>query len=281
MMQRAMLPAAAVLCAAAVWAQTAGADSAWKKTAIVNVNFTQAKFDNWAPGGEDSWSWQSDLLPKFVYEAPSLQWASSGKFSFGQAQVGDAGSRKSADEIRLESLLTLKKGTWVNPYAAVTALTQFAPGYRYAGDDRRRVSGFLDPGYFTESAGVGYQPNPHFRTRIGAAFKESVARSHPAPYTDDPKTSRIEKFKAEPGAEWAADADLKLADNILFTSKLETFSNFKGLNAVDVNWDNLFSSKISRLISVSLNVRVTYDRDVSKRRQIKQVLAAGLSYALF
>jgi hypothetical protein len=276
-----MLLAIVVLSAAAAHAQTAGADTSWKNTAVLNVNFTQAQFDNWAPGGEDSWSWQSDLLPKFVFENTSLQWVNTGKFSFGQAKVGDAGSRKSADEIRLESVLTRKIGTWVNPYAAVTGLTQFAPGYAYDGDVKTEVSGFLDPGYFTQSAGLGIQPNPHLRTRVGAALKESVTRNHPAPYADDPKTSKVEKIRAEPGAEWVTDTDWKLHDNILLTSKLETFANFKGLNAVDVNWDNVFSSKITKLISVSFNVRVTYDRDVSRKRQIKQVLAAGLSYSLF
>jgi cytochrome c oxidase assembly protein Cox11 len=49
---------------------------------------------------------------------------------------------------------------------------------------------------------------------------------------------------------------------------------------VDVNWDNMFSSKISNLLSVSLNVRMFYDKDISSKRQLKQVLALGLSYAL-
>jgi hypothetical protein len=274
-----MLLAIVLLAASSASAQTAVADTSWKNTAVLNVNFTQAQFDNWAPGGEDSWSWQSDLLPKCVFENASLQWVNAGKFSFGQAKVGDMGSRKSADEIRLESVLTRKIGTWVNPYAAVTALTQFAPGYFYDGDSKTEVSGFLDPGYFTQSAGLGIQPDPHLKTRIGAALKETVTRNHPAPYADDPKTLKIEKIKAEPGAEWVTDTDWKLHENILFTSKLETFSNFKGLNAVDVNWDNMFSSKITKLISVSFNVRVTYDRDVSRKRQVKQVLGAGLSYS--
>jgi hypothetical protein len=270
-----------LLAASSASAQTAVADTSWKNTAVLNVNFTQAQFDNWAPGGEDSWSWQSDLLPKSLYESSSVQWTNTGKFSFGQARIGDMGSRKSADEIRLESVLTWKIGAWVNPYAAVTGLTQFAPGYFYDGDSKTEVSGFLDPGYFTESAGLGIQPDPHLKTRIGAALKETVTRNHPAPYADDPKTEKIEKIKAEPGAEWVTDAEWKLHDNILFTSKLETFANFNGLNAVDVNWDNMFSSKITKLISVSFNVRVTYDRDVSRKRQIKQVLGAGLSYSLF
>jgi hypothetical protein len=261
-------------------AQDSTGHSWWKNTAVANLNFTQSHFDNWTQGGTDSWSWQSDLLPKFVFEDSTFQWANTGKFFFGQAKVGDAQSRKSADEIRLESLLTYKIGTWVNPYAAVTGLTQFANGYDYGTDPKTEVSGFLDPGYFTQSVGLGMQPDAWIKTRVGAACKETVTRRHPKPYADDPKTSKVEKIKVEPGAEWVTDLNLKLHANILFTSKLETFSNFKGLKSVDVNWDNQFSSKITKLISVSFNVRIFYDRDISAKRQLAQVLAVGFSYSL-
>ena len=279
-MKKTILFLCAFLSAVSAQTQNAGSHSEWKSTAVVNINFTQNHFDNWTQGGANSWSWQSDFLPKFVYEDSAFQWANTGKFSFGQAKVADAQSRKSADEIRLESLLTYKIGTWVNPYAAVTGLTQFTGGYNYSTAPKTEVSGFLDPGYFTQSAGLGFQPNPRVRIRIGAACKETVTRNHPAPYADDPKTSKVEKVKVEPGAEWVTDAELKLHDNILFTSKLEAFSNFKGFNSIDVNWDNMFSSKISKLLSVSFNVRIFYDRDISAKRQIKQVLAVGLSYVL-
>jgi hypothetical protein len=270
----------AVLAVFSAQAQNPEGPSRWKNSVVGNVNFTQNHFDNWTQGGTDSWSWQSDLLPKFVYEDSTFQWTSSGKFSFGQAKVGDAQSRKSADEIRMESVLTYKIRTWVNPYAAVIVLTQFAKGFQYGQDTKTEVSGFLDPGYFTQSAGVGFQPSPHLRTRMGAALKETVTRNHPNPYADDPKTAKLEKIKVEPGAEWVTDVDLKLHENILFTSKLETFSNFKGFDSVDVNWDNMFSSKISKLLSVSFNVRVFYDRDISAKRQLKQTLALGLSFVL-
>ncbi len=274
------LTCCAVLSCIHLAAQDKASAPRWKNTVVGNLNFTQNHFDNWTQGGADSWSWQSDLLPKFVFEDTTIQWSNTGKISYGQSKVGDAQSRKSADEIRAESVLTYKVGTWINPYAAVTGLTQIAKGYDYGTDPRTEVTGFLDPGYFTESVGLGFQPDPHVKTRIGAACKETVTRNHPAPYADDPKTLKIEKIKVEPGAEWVTDLELKLHENILFTSKMEMFSNLKGLKAVDVNWDNMFTSKISKLLSVSLNVRVFYDRDVSFKRQIKQVLAVGLSYSL-
>jgi hypothetical protein len=261
-------------------AQDKAAPARWKNTVVGNLNFTQNRFDNWTQGGSDSWSWQSDLLPKFVREDTAFQWSNTGKISYGQSKVGDARSRKSADEIRAESVLTYKAGKRLHPYAAVTGLTQIAKGYDYGTEPATEVTGFMDPGYFTESLGLSFQPVPAVKTRIGAACKETFTRNHPKPYADDPGTLKIEKIKIEPGAEWVTDLELKLHENILFTSKLEMFSNMKSMEAVDVNWDNMFTSKISKWLSVSLNVRVFYDRDISFKRQIKQVLAVGLSYSL-
>jgi hypothetical protein len=272
------------LCFAA-WAPFAGAQdstaqAAWKNSMVGNLNFTQNHFDNWSQGGSDAWSWQADLLPKFVYEGPRLQWTNTGKVSYGRSKVADFGARKAADELRLESVLTVKLGVFVNPYVSFTGITQMDRGFDYGKEPAVEVAGFLDPGYFTEGAGVGIQPDPRIKTRLGAALKQTVTRNHPVPYADDPETAEEEKVKFEPGAVSVTDFELKLHSNILLTSKVELFTNFKGWKAVDVNWDTMFSSKISKLVSVSLNVRVFYDRDISVRRQLKQVLAVGISTVL-
>jgi hypothetical protein len=103
----------------------------WKKEMVGNLNFTQNKFDNWSQGGEDSWSWQLDINAKFENDQEKFNWSNTGKFSFGQSQIGDADSRKSADEIKLESVYTYKFGTEINPYVAVTGRTQISQRYKY------------------------------------------------------------------------------------------------------------------------------------------------------
>jgi hypothetical protein len=85
----------------------------------------------------------------------------------------------------------------------------------------------------------------------------------------------------EAGAESVTDVALKLSDNLLFNSKLELFSNIKGIDEIDINWDNLFSVKVSEFINVGLNIRLFYDKDISSKRQLKQTMAVGFSYTLF
>ncbi|NOZ07470.1 MAG: hypothetical protein GXO91_01180 [FCB group bacterium] len=77
------------------------------------------------------------------------------------------------------------------------------------------------------------------------------------------------------------DISLTVLDNILMTSKLELFSNLKKLDQTDVTWDNLFTASVSKYITVSFNIKIFYDRDISRIRQLQQTLAVGLTYNLF
>jgi len=246
----------------------------WKNEAVGVLNFTQNQFDNWAKGGENAWSWQMDINAKFVNDQEKYNWATSGKLSYGKTKVGDAGAKKAADEIKLESVYTYKMGSFANPYIAATGMTQFTDGYAYTDTSKMVISSFMDPGYFTQSLGLGIDVNKNVKTRIGAALKETVTDKFSDSYADG------ESMRLEYGAESVTDAKLQVSENILYTSKLALFSNLIGLDEIDVDWDNVFSAKVSDYITVSFNFKLFYDKDVSAKRQLKETLAVGISYTL-
>ena len=249
----------------------------WKNQGIANLNFTQNTFDNWSQGAEDSWSWQLDINAKFENNQEKYNWTNTLKISYGKAKVGDASSKKAADELKFESAYIRKMTPLINPYVAGTALTQFTDGYDYNKDPKVKVSGFLDPGYFTQGIGIAISPNEQFKTRIGAAIKETITSSDTAAiiFADG------EDMRVEYGAESITDINYKFNEILLFTSKLELFSNLNRIDEIDVSWDNLFSAKVSKYITASLNIKLFYDKDIFKKRQLKQTLAVGLSYTLF
>jgi hypothetical protein len=252
----------------------------WQKEMVGGINLTQTSFDNWQQGGENSFAWQVYLNFKFINDLEKTTWANSGKFSYGSTKTGDQGSRKSVDEIKLESVYTYKLSKYLNPFVAATGETQFAPGYEYSNDSEVKISKFMDPGYFRESAGFGYKPNDIVQTRLGLALKQTITSDFPVPYADDPETTpKIEKTKNEVGAESVTDVSWKIAENTLYTSKLELFSTLSALNETDVNWDNVFTTKVSKYVNVNLNFKLFYDRDISKKRQIKQAIALGVTYS--
>ncbi len=62
-------------------------------------------------------------------------------------------------------------------------------------------------------------------------------------------------------------------------SKLELFSAFDDLDAVDLNCDVLLTAKLNKYVVVSLNMLFNYDKDVLRKLQFKEVTSVGLSYS--
>jgi hypothetical protein len=251
----------------------------WQREMIGGFNLTQSSFDNWVQGGENQLTWQVYLNFKFVNDQATTNWANSGKLSYGTTKVAKEQAKKSIDDIKLESVYTYKLGVLINPYVAATGETQFAPGYNYSTQPRTEISAFMDPGFFQESAGVGIKPNEIVQTSLGVALKQTITSNHPDPYADNPKTTKIEKFKNEVGAESVTNVKWKVSENSLFTSNLSLFSDLKAFNTIDVNWDNLLATKISKYFVFNFNFDLFYDRDFSKSRQLKEVIALGVTYS--
>jgi hypothetical protein len=254
------------------------APTGWKPNAVGQFNLTQNAFSNWTQGGQNMFSYQVNLLAGADYSSPDLIWTNTGKFVYGATQIKEEAFRKSADEIRLESVLTYQLPTVVKPYAALRAESQFATGYKYDGDTVTAVSNFMDPGYFTESVGVGYALDQAFKTRFGFAVKEAVTRDYNV-YSDDPTTPEIEKLKVEPGVEWVTDAKLKLNQIVIYDAQLNVFSNCKAVDQIVVRWDNLLTAAVDKYVNVNFNFILYYDKTSSTQRQISETLSVGLTYS--
>ncbi|MBN2410611.1 DUF3078 domain-containing protein [candidate division KSB1 bacterium] len=253
----------------------------WQKEMIVGINLTQTSFDNYVQGGENSMAWQLNYSYKFVNDQEKTNWANSGKLNYGMIKIGNGETKKSIDEIKLETVYTYKLGINIDPYVAGTGETQFAPGYDYGQNPKLQVSDFMDPLYLRESAGFGYKPREEIKTRLGFSMKQTLTNDYPAPFADDPKTTIIEKKKYEYGIESVTDLDVNITENSNLKSKLELFSNLKAFDQIDVNWDTMLTAKVSEYVNLNFNVKVLYDKDISKKRQLKQALAVGISYNFF
>ena len=251
----------------------------WKNQLVGTLNISQTSLDNWVQGGENTFAWQLDVLGHFENDREPFNWTSTTKLSYGMSRIGEAEARKSVDEIRFESVYRRKLGWFVDPYGAFRLETQLTKGYTYSNDTQTAVSDFWDPAYLVESVGFGFQPASFVKSRIGAALKQTLTRNFSALYSDDPNTPEIEKVRSEVGVESVSDISKKFAENMLYTAKLQLFSNLKGIREVDVRWDNLVTAKLTKIVNVTLDFRLFYDRDVSKKRQIRQALLIGLSYS--
>jgi hypothetical protein len=256
------------------------ADTSWKHKIIINANITQVSFTDWAQGGENALAYALFLEGKSAYAEGVIDWVNSYKFGYGQAKLGSLGIRKTDDKIDLESVLTYKIGTYINPFASASLKTQFTKGFTYdAAGLAMPVSNFFDPAYLMQTIGAGYQPIPEVKTRLGAALREIVTSSYNG-YSDDPSTTQIEKVRVEGGAESVTEVGWTIMENVILNAKLEIFAPLKAFNRTTVRSDNTISAKVNKYLSMNFNVQLINDPQVQTRTQIKQTLALGFSYTL-
>jgi hypothetical protein len=254
----------------------------WNNRMVGTLNFTQASFDNWAAGGENSWSALFNLTGSFINKQEKGTWKNIYKLEYGQSKVGDAESKKTADEIFAESEYSRNLTKVWSLYAALNGRTQVGSGYDFSVDPKVEISRFFNPAYFRESFGLKYTPSTIFDTRAGLGLKQTVTSKEifALHYTDKTDTDELEKLRNEVGLESVSNLNYKIKENVVFSSNLDIFSNLKSYDQIDVRWDNLISVEIIKYITVSFNFQLYYDKDLSLKRQLKQYLAAGLTYTL-
>jgi hypothetical protein len=256
-------------------------DTSWKHTMIISANITQISFTDWAQGGENALAYALFLEGKSTYAKEKIEWINEYKFGYGQAKLGSQGIRKTDDKIDLESVLTYKIGAYINPFASASLKTQFAEGVMFdASGHATPVSNFFDPAYLTQTVGVGYQPIPEVKTRLGAALRETIAKIFASKYSDDLTTSEVEKVRVEGGIESVTEVGWTVMENVILNAKLEIFAPLKQFDRMTVRSDNTLSAKINKYLSINFNVQFLNDPQVQARTQVKQTLALGFSYTL-
>jgi len=269
----------AVSPAAPVTAATPIPDT-WKTQVIASVNLNQASFNNWAQGGTDMISWQAALNARLENDNSGTNWLNALKLQYGLTYLADQGTQISADTIDLESVLSLKTWKEVNPYLSLSAQTQFGPGYNYSASPSIEISNFLDPGYFTESAGLKYAPATFFYTRAGMGLKETVASQFESTYTVNPATGAASSVLTQLGLSWVSELNVNLFTDSHFDSKLDTFWPGGSLNQTVAEWDNLLSFKLNKIMSLNMEDDFRYDPRVYNGIQIKETLGLGFAYSL-
>lgn len=253
----------------------------WIPIGVIGLNLSQIALENWTQGGENALAFT--LFSNFGIDYHDGAWSFNNKLklAYGRTKLGDDNFRTTDNELFLENLLTYNVGWFANPYFSNTVRTVIANGYDYSGDTEVHIASFFDPGYLNQSIGLAYKPSNIFTTRLGVGFQETFTKDFNS-YSDDPDTpDELEKFKFETGIESVSGLNLKLDDDLLFTSELRLFGTFDALDIWDVRWDNIVTAQVTKYINVNLNILLIYDEDQIKRTQLKEGLQIGITYALF
>lgn len=290
-----------VFCATVGSLCAADSDSAdgWKRSLIVDATVTQTSYsDSWVGGEAGSVNWVSNLNSSAEKQLREwLDFRSSLKLSFGQTITQDAETKnwskpqKSTDLIDWENVGRLTLHRLVDPYAAFRLESQFMD----ASMPENKL--YLSPVRLTESAGIArkfHERDKDFITsRLGLALRQTF-KSVAFYNLDSTKILTVDTTLTDGGFEWVTDIVLTLSERLHYTGKLTAYKAVffsekdqvagtpyeDDWKAIDINWENIFSASISKIITVNLYTQFLYDKQVSKKGRFKETLGIGFLFKL-
>jgi hypothetical protein len=265
----------------------------WYPSLEAGINFTQGTYtDNWAGGDKGSIVWA--LIANGSVESQlntKINWRNTLKLAFGQThqQKADASGdrywetpQKSTDLIDFESLSRLTLGAFVDPFASLAFQSQFQDGSDSFG---RKLA--FNPMQFKESAGIARkflgEEDRALLSRVGFTFRQNSRKSFTAA---PPEVSTKSDGTNDGGIEWVTDSKWKILEKrVSWNSKLTVYQPvfysgkqdlkdlpipFLEANRIDpdvaklstrvsTDWENIWSSQITKMISVGLYTRLIYD----------------------
>ncbi|MFN0152431.1 MAG: DUF3078 domain-containing protein [bacterium] len=333
------LAAAALMAATSVRAQEATEKKShepgpWKLSVSSNLNLAESAFsDNWSGGDKGSVTWVlgSNLGAERQF-TKKYNWSNALQLAYGQTlrqveETAGSGKRKwdspekTTDLIQFESVGRFTLDKFADPYVAFRLDSQFADESNPIG----RIG--FNPIRLKETAGIARvlekTDSREAITRLGFGFRQNISRF----FTDDTGMTKESVTTNDGGFEWQTDVKRPILDNrVTYTGKLLAFmpvflsssgdledfdkiaqAAAPGREAVadfwkspDVNFQNTFTSQITKLVSVNLYLQWVYnkfdeatnvdtalpaeilieqvDRGIRKGGQFKQTLAIGLTY---
>ncbi len=307
----------------------------WYPGLEAGFTFSQSAYsDNWKGGDLGQVVWASILNSTLENQLRKhVNWLSALKLAYGQTHQQSRNSsgdlewdqpNKSTDLIDLETTFRFTLGRWVDPYVSGRFVSQFQDQSDPFGRDL-----FVNPMTITESAGIAREfyrtEDAMLLSRLGLAARQNIRTMYTeAPPVDDTETD----VNNDAGIQWITDAKTNFwEDKVTWTSKLTVYQpvvySFKseledltpeqrtaaGFDEniadypllVDVDWENIFTTQITSILSVNLYVQLIYDQydnsvtpkldeagdvtnpaavdaAVRKSAQFKQTLAIGVVY---
>jgi hypothetical protein len=251
----------------------------WIPSLTTELGISQIAFSNWIKGGENSIAWT--LLGDFSLSLDDKPWIFKNqiKAQYGRAKIGETTYRTTVNDLYIENLASYDLGWAVSPFVSNAIRTQISKGYDYKIPTAPYISDLFDPGYITQTIGFTYDKYSNIVTRFGIAFQEVITNKF-TQYSDDPKTTDIEKFKFETGIESVTDLDFVIDTNLKWKSKVRFFSRFESLDVWDVLWDNTITGKVNNWLSVQLTYILLYEKAQSLKVQMKEGIQIGITYTL-
>ena len=263
----------------------------WKVTGNAGVTVTANTYStNWTGGEKGAVSWAAQYATEASRQfTPKIKNRNTLKLAFGQTLVQSSDSNgtkswekpeKSTDLVDFESLLqfTLKKA--VDPFAALSVVSQF--------QDAQEPDNifYINPLNVTESFGAVRNcvknKQTEFTSRLGGAVRQLYDRRKVG-----------SELTNDGGVEVVANLKHSNKDNsVVLTSQLNVYEavfssvaeETKGTpeenywRYPDLNWENTMAVNLTSHLMLNLYAQVLYDKQIDSDVRLKETLSAGFSW---
>ena len=198
------------------------------------------------------------------------------------------GSRKTNDRIFLDNKLASQLSKHWYIFGSLSFESQFAAGYTYTdanGNPANQgliISDFMAPGYLTESVGFEYKPNKFYDLRLGTGtakqtFLEDTTIYHNLPANYGVKPGHT--FYNQLAVQAVGSVDKDIMKNLHITARYAIFIPYIQPFAYTTHrLDATLTAKVNRLINVSMNATLLYDKNTSPSPQATEGISMGVAY---
>lgn len=262
----------------------------WKSGMLTELGFSQISLTNWAAGGSGSIALNTYINGHINYEKGGIYWENRAQLAYGFVQSFEDGYRKSDDKLILDSKFGYKAFDKFYFSANLNFKSQFTPGFEYpSSGDPKKVSQFMNPGYFSFGLGLDYKPGK------GKVFSLTFSPVTTTWVIVPDSTLRVkygnkidEPIRFELGAQLKFNVEKELFKGFKILSALTLFSDYlKKPQNIQINWDFQASYQVNKFLKTSLRTNLIYDDNImiadkdgneGPRVQFKEVLSVSFAY---
>ncbi|NQX41989.1 DUF3078 domain-containing protein [Pedobacter steynii] len=259
----------------------------WKTKTAIGINVNQATFsNNWKGGGVNSLAVGGLVNYKAEYSKENYSYVSEVILEYGKIKNKDQLQKKTRDRIFWDNKAAIQMSKNWYFFASVNFESQFDKGYKYtttAGVEKADlISRFMAPGYLTESMGFEYKPNKYFSTRIGTGTARQTFVLDKSIFIDkNPKfgVDSGKTFRNELAFQIVSNFEKEIFTNTTLKARYQMFIPYdRPLIHIDHRLDVTLTSKLNRLMNVSLSGIGLMDKDTDPSIQGSQTLALGVMF---
>ncbi|MDN5284406.1 MAG: hypothetical protein JWR38_680 [Mucilaginibacter sp.] len=263
----------------------------WKKTITFGLNFSQSAFsNNYSAGGVNAVALGTNFIYHTEYNKAPFSYVSELNLQYGVSKNKDQGKRKTNDRIYFDNKLASQLSKHWYIFGSLTFESQFDKGFNYnytdptTGQvlDRALISNFMSPGYLTESVGFEYKPAPYFDLRLGTGtakqtfvLNKKIIQYQPDNYGVD----SLHTVRNDLAFQLVALFDKDIMKNVHLNTRYALFIPYgQSLAYITHRVDMVLAARVNRLISVTINGTLLYDKNTSRDVQATEGLALGMLY---